>query len=295
MKQCPHCKKEYGDDMFFCLDDGNPLVGFAPEVDPNGPAAATIDMRQGNPTEVLPTAVPVTEVITQPKPSTPTVIVPRSDSGSPGAQTSAARRSTSAFAYVVIGALAATCVALAVALLFMNRDRVFGDQSSATQPANITTATPVTNRTSPSPVSNTLATASNQNVKTAPKLLSPVGRWKGEWSTDSGTLFDFDLRLTGSADKGLEGQIRWTMRKTVRPDKMNKVGLSASEFVRGTFDSDGNVKLNGYRKDDPDNVLVMLDEYRLKLSPDSKSLTGSARNGGKWNGHVSLSLMVAGE
>ena len=71
---------------------------------------------------------------------------------------------------------------------------------------------------------------------------------------------------------------------------MNKVGLSAIEFVRGTFDpANGIVKMSGYRKDDPDGVLVMLDEYKLTVSPDGKSLTGLARNGGKWNGHLRLS------
>jgi hypothetical protein len=46
------------------------------------------------------------------------------------------------------------------------------------------------------------------------------------------------------------------------------------------------VMLQGYSKDDPNDILVTLDSYRLKLS--GNSLNGSARNGGKWNGRMYL-------
>jgi hypothetical protein len=47
--------------------------------------------------------------------------------------------------------------------------------------------------------------------------------------------------------------------------------------------------MSGYSKDDPNNVLVMIDDYKLTVSQDGRTLTGVARNGGKWNGHVRLS------
>jgi hypothetical protein len=88
----------------------------------------------------------------------------------------------------------------------------------------------------------------------------------------------------------LDGSIRWTMRQTARSDKNDKIGLSATEYVRGTFDpTTGVINLTGYSKDDPNNVLVMVDVYKLQISTDGRKLTGKARNGGKWNGKVDLS------
>ncbi len=46
--------------------------------------------------------------------------------------------------------------------------------------------------------------------------------------------------------------------------------------------------MRGGNKDDPNNILVMLDQYRLNLAADGRTLNGVARNGGKWNGRVSL-------
>lgn len=66
--------------------------------------------------------------------------------------------------------------------------------------------------------------------------------------------------------------------------------MSATEFVRGRFDPGTRVlTMAGYRKDDPNNVLVMVDNYRLNLSGDSRALGGKARNGGSWNATMKLS------
>jgi hypothetical protein len=118
---------------------------------------------------------------------------------------------------------------------------------------------------------------------------NPDGKWSGQWSVATGTLLDFDLTLRSNGANGVQGQIKWTMRRTVRPDKMDKIGLPAIEYVRGSFDpSSGQISLSGYAKDDPNNVLVMVDDYRLRLSADSRRLSGAARNGGRWNGQISL-------
>jgi hypothetical protein len=102
-------------------------------------------------------------------------------------------------------------------------------------------------------------------------------------------LFDFDLTLSRQV-MALDGSILWTMRHTARTDKSDKIGQSATEYVRGNFDpTTGTVNLTGYSKEDPNSVLVMLDVYKLQISADGKKLTGAARNGGKWNGKVDLS------
>ena len=135
----------------------------------------------------------------------------------------------------------------------------------------------------------TTVKAVNQAATQPGANISPVGKWTGEWSTDSGTLLDFDLTLTDTGNNRVEGQIKWTLRKTVRPDKMDKIGLSATEYVRGTFDpATRTLNMNGYSKDDPNGVLVMLDVYKLNVSADGHTLSGLARNGSKWNGHIKL-------
>jgi hypothetical protein len=195
--------------------------------------------------------------------------------------------------YVVIALLALVCIGLAGAVLVTNLDRFLptrdavnrkADDSRTTTPVPISTTPP--NSTAASPAS----TASTPILKQAGKELIASGKWRGQWSTDSGTLLDFELTLSDTPNNSVDGQIKWTLRRTVRPDKVDKIGQSAIEYVRGTFDpTTGSLKMSGYNKDDPNNVLVMVDDYKLTVSPDGKTLNGQAKNGGKWNGHVRLS------
>ncbi len=143
----------------------------------------------------------------------------------------------------------------------------------------------------PSAAETTQAIREAPSKTPAPRInLTDVdGFWKGKWSTDSGTMLDIEFTLRSVGDNRVEGQIKWTMRRTVRPDKKEKIGLSATEYIRGSFDpSTRLLTASGYRKDDPNDVLVMLDNYRLTVSEDGHHLTGVARNGGRWNGHLDL-------
>lgn len=294
MKVCPHCKKCYDDEMFFCLDDGTPLSAAGYQVDPTAPTEVDIPFGGAAKTEVLPRREYATKSAEQAGRSTPAIVVPVTQDA-PTPVTKVEPKSGSAISYLIIGALGAICLMLAGVLLFMNRGLILGTQpGSNVVAANSNRQTVNASVIPPSTTPNAVNTVKNEVAKPTPTPLSPSGRWKGEWSTESGTLLDFDLSLAETDNGRVEGQIRWTMRKTVRPDKMDKVGLSAIEFVRGTFEPDGSVTLTGYRKDDPDNLLVLLDQYRLQISPDAKSLNGLARNGGKWNGRVRLSRTMAG-
>ncbi len=61
--------------------------------------------------------------------------------------------------------------------------------------------------------------------------------------------------------------------------KMYKTGLTAIEYVQGTFDPASRmVRLRGVRKDDP-NSLVILDRYALSLSEDGRTMSGRSKNG----------------
>lgn len=107
--------------------------------------------------------------------------------------------------------------------------------------------------------------------------LSPSGRWFGDWASPTGAYLKFDLTLSESSGD-VYGQIDWKLLRTTRPDKMSKVGSTAIEYVRGRYDTASRlVTFAGYRKDDPNGMLVMLDQYRLTLSPDGRTLNGTAK------------------
>ena len=278
MKQCLSCGRLYDGDLSFCLDDGKSLVRVveAPSSDPRQMKTEVLRADSFETSEAAAPTIPIRVAPTaQPEPRRP-----------------------SRLPYVVIGMLAFACVMLAFTLLVLNRDRLFSADSS-----NRATASPSPVAVSPTPVPTIARAAATpvanigqaaQSNKAAANITGsgadPVGKWRGEWSTTSGSLFDFELTLTSTGGRALDGQIRWTMRRTARPDKADKVGFSATEFVRGSYDpATQRVDLAGYDKSDPNGMLVMLDVYQLNLSSDGRTLNGLARNGGKWNGHVRLS------
>jgi hypothetical protein len=263
MKECPNCKKAFTDDLFYCLYDGTPLSEPGSGVDSSAATEVGFDPGISDPTQVISRrALPV--------------VAP----------------SRSKLPYVVIALLALVCVGLAGAVLVTNLDRFLParvDSNKESEKSKL--STPVTVMTTPvaSPSTSPASTTSTPAVKQPGKELIASGKWKGQWSTDSGTLLDFELTLTDMQNNGVDGQIKWTLRRTVRPDKVDKIGLSAIEYVRGTFDPvTGSLKMSGYNKDDPNDVLVMVDDYKLTVSSDGKTLSGVAKNGGKWNGHVRL-------
>ncbi len=253
MKECPNCKSIYEDDLFFCLQDGAALKKLSQR--PTAPDPSSLA------TEVWPA-----------RQSQPMV-------------------SRSVFPYLVISFLLLVCLGLASVILVLNRDRLFGSSGNDLKPTNAEDPTPrpTTNAPENKPSPAAVSPTATPPRETRAPVANPTGRWKGDWSTKSGTLLDIEIDLFEMQENRLDGQIKWTLRKTVRPDKMDKVGLSAIEYVRGTYDpASGGVRMSGYRKDDPNDVLVMLDEYRLSVSADGKKLTGEARNGGRWNGYLNL-------
>lgn len=186
--------------------------------------------------------------------------------------------------FVLIGLLVVVVAALAGAL-FMRQANGPDDKKTETTDTETVTRPLASPLTVASPVT---AASPVQSVPPRPPI-SPAGQWKGDWSTSSGAYYKFDLALNES-DGHVDGQITWTLVRTTRPDKMGMQGMSATEYVRGTFDpASRQVNMRGTSKSDPNGLLVMLDQYRLHLSPDERTLNGSARNGGKWNGTVNLS------
>jgi hypothetical protein len=124
---------------------------------------------------------------------------------------------------------------------------------------------------------------------------SVAGEWRGIWTSPSGFVFTADLTLStgpgcntcaAAGDGSIQGQIVWTLRKVAAnasPDYAAKVGLTGTEFVKGEMKGDGFLVFNGYRKDDPSNI-IGLDRYRLALSDDGKVIGGITYDNGPWTG-----------
>lgn len=220
-----------------------------------------------------------------------TVVLPVKPERLPPAPVPVSPKAAQPWLYLAIGGMAATIIALLV-WMFVLQPKGQNDNRAAL-PAN---ADPGPQRpASPQAVTPTPANTPPQNISTPlpppepAKSADPTGRWKGGWSTSSGTLLDIEFTLNETGVNQIDGQIRWTLRKTVRPDKRDKIGLSAIEYIRGNYDPQTRLlTLKGYRKDDPDNVLVMVDDYRLTVSEDGRQLAGRAKNGGRWNGILNM-------
>ena len=246
MKTCPQCGQQFSDDNSFCLDDGSILV-----LPAHTPSRGTGDQ----PTQVLSSA--------QAAPAT----------------------SNKGILYAFVGVLLLVIGGMASYIAFRP-----GDDSDKFQTVSTTKATNTQSETPgmANAVNAVVPPAANEPLTPPSRRTSTAtGRWNGSWSSPSGAYLDVVFNLNDDGTGRVSGQFDWTLRRTRRPEKMSKIGMSAIEYVNGTFDPvSRKLSLQGYRKDDPNGVLVMLDQYRLTLSPDERSMSGSAKNGGKWNARI---------
>lgn len=113
------------------------------------------------------------------------------------------------------------------------------------------------------------------------------GEWEGEWTNPAGYLYTCVITLEVSESNNITGQINWVFEKTPREDEQSKIGLTAIEYINGTYDPQTRqVMFSGYERDDPYNI-ISLDDYRLFLSVDGNTLSGeSATNQGDWQGKL---------
>ncbi len=135
------------------------------------------------------------------------------------------------------------------------------------------------------------AIVSNHSNPISPSAAATlVGRWHGQWTSSKGGLFDADLVLEEiGTDNGVQGVINWTLERSVLESKQSKIGLTATEFVKGSYNPMTRALImEGYRKNDPNNI-INLDKYRLVLAEAGKSLEGATWNHGNWGGRLSLS------
>lgn len=117
------------------------------------------------------------------------------------------------------------------------------------------------------------------------------GEWTGYWTSFSpasrGYLYEGVIKLTAGSANSIEGTITWTLRRSPRAAEQSKIGLSAVEFVRGSYDSRTRVlRLEGYRADDA-NSIIGLDTYQLFLADNGTVIGGITSSHGTWQGVLS--------
>lgn len=179
---------------------------------------------------------------------------------------------TSPWPFLVIGVLVAALIGAGLFIYFRsstsNEEPVAGNRANENGPGFTNAKTPEQKAAAPATVSPPALPASG---------VSPTGTWTGTWAGGS-SQFTAAMSLTES-NGTVSGRIVWTLVRTTNPKKIGKEGLSATEYVQGTYDASTRMlKMHGVRKDDP-NGLVILDTYNLSVSEDGRTIGGQSRNG----------------
>jgi len=261
MKRCPNCNQIFSDDNDFCPNDGMPLVVESGEVQSSGSLPTQYIARPQN---------------TQYQ--TPPVVA----------------ASSLKWVFPLIGILCGLVVVFGFLAFFKESptDKSFvlqtnanageSDQIAAVGESNKNTETQPSLQAETTPIPPTPPTSTTARI-------SPAGNWSGDWSSSSGAYLTANTTLFDDGDSKVHGDIIWTLKKTATPRKLNKIGYSATEFVRGAFEP-GTRKLSlvGYGKNDPNQVLDNLDSYRLVLSETNDQMAGSSSNFGRWNSRFLL-------
>lgn len=255
MKQCPQCNQTFTDDNSFCQMDGTILI-LANQTDETV-AFSTVD--NNAPTQFISTPNPVTSMPAK--------------SGIPG------------WVFLVMGIMGTALVAL-VAFIFLmpkaenalNASASKNNQPEITKSAKEEPKEEIKIDNKPefkTPVPT--QSADNVSTPTQPNFSSPAGNWTGDWSSKN-TTYTATIFLE-ETDGVIAGKIDWNLTKTSNSKKSNKIGSSATEYVKGTYNyQTGKLFLRGYSKDDPSDIII-LDKYNLSMSKDNTQLSGKSING----------------
>jgi hypothetical protein len=126
-----------------------------------------------------------------------------------------------------------------------------------------------------------------RNAAMAQSAAALGGPWNGTWE---GGNFRYEAVMSLNVDgsSNVDGSINWTLRVSPRANEQAKIGMKGVEYVRGKYYPDSaTLVLEGYRKDDPNNILG-LDKYRLVISPTGRTMGGLSEHHGTWTGRFFL-------
>lgn len=117
---------------------------------------------------------------------------------------------------------------------------------------------------------------------------APSGNWTGYWVTPDGLYFLTQIHFQVAPDGSLTGNIHWTFVKSPDVGDNPKLGLTAIEYVKGTYDPVTRIlAFAGDHTDDPNN-LIDVDKYKLLLADNNQVIAGSTLNHGDWKGLLFL-------
>jgi len=113
------------------------------------------------------------------------------------------------------------------------------------------------------------------------------GLWQGEWTSPDGFRFDFVMHIDEFPDGNIEGYLNWKV--VAAPESswyyQDKIGLEATEFIKGNLTDRYGLSFEGYKKDDP-NLVIDLDKYRLKFDESFNTFTGTTGHHGTWLANI---------
>lgn len=252
MKKYPNCKQIYSDDVQFCLADGTALSVHYED----SASEETIFMRQ--------------PIFT---PTPPGINVPTKN------HSQSLLFALTGGLVVLVGIMAWMLLSVSTNKKSDSEGRINDEQIIKKDEAN----------TAPTQIVNNISAEQKQkpfDQTPAPQVLAasvnPGGKWTGNWNSKT-TSFKAEMNLTVDNSGKAKGQILWLLLNTTSPQKVEKIGMSAVEYVQGTFDpATRMLYLSGYRKEDPNNIIV-LDKYSLNLAEDNQRLGGVSKSSGQFN------------
>jgi hypothetical protein len=202
-------------------------------------------------------------------------------------------RQTSPILYAAFGGMTVLAVVLAGFLLY---PRSSSDEAKKSEESSVKKSEETAKNNSTANVQqsyqSTNSQAAEKPMMTPPPApsqpyISPAGNWQGQWTNGKGSAFGQQFTLKDDGNGKITGQVVHTLQQTINPQKAGKIGLTAVEYVQGTYDPNTRIiTMSGIRKDDP-NDLIILDKYRLSLSSDNSTIAG-ATVGGKTRGQITL-------
>lgn len=130
----------------------------------------------------------------------------------------------------------------------------------------------------------------NLTAQQTARMAAPYsGSWSGQWSNEKDYIYLADMTLRTAGNGGVEGQIVWTLFMSPLESDDNRIGLTATEFVRGSYDTSSKIlTIEGYSKDDPQGI-IGLDLYKLILAENGAAMGGITRNNNTWRGLIGFS------
>lgn len=124
------------------------------------------------------------------------------------------------------------------------------------------------------------------------QLPAQIQQFQGNW-TKLGTTynFEFDLQIRHTDGNAVEGVFHWRVVNYDENEPASKayyeekIGLTAKEFVRGTYNpKSGEFLLKGYKKEDP-NLIIGIDDYKIKMD-ENGDIGGDTKAAGTWLGRI---------